>query len=244
MKKILLVIIATAFVQFSFAQSRWSFGFLFEPGISGLTHRVEDTGQPDSVKFYFGPKYSYSIGGMTDLKFNNRFHLSTGINFKKMSFSLGQKREDMDTFMLNIFAQSDTSLLHIQKWTLIPSYYFISVPINLKYYLNPLKKTNIFFVAGLTINYLFEGNGIWINEYDYGTDANKWKQKPYSETSKKFYLSLQLGMGVNYTITNQFKIFLSPSFQYFIKKTENGFPINGNFYNIGVQIGILYSLKQ
>ncbi len=232
MKKTTLLIIVITFSQLSFSQEKWSVGLSFEPGTSGLTQRTE-YGFSDTVQLYIGSNYSYSISGIVDFKVNNKFHISSGINYNKLSYSWGIKREYYDPEFLNLAANpnwlSNTYTTH---------YNLLSIPLNIQFNIKTFNKFDFYLKGGLSANYLFDTNTSVVEEYE-----NETKDTSLTTHIKKgFKLSANIGVGLNYAINSRFKIVMEPSIEYFIKKTENTVPLNGHFYNIGVNFGIIYGL--
>jgi hypothetical protein len=237
MKKFSLILILVSFSQLSISQSKWSVGLYFEPGSGGLAKRYEHAGFDDSVRMYNGPRTSYIIGGLVNFRLNDRIRFSTGLYFKEMSFALSIKRDYYPASFNETFSKIDPNVVYWQSTTFTNYFYFWSVPATIQYSLITSNKLNVYVNTGVTANFMFKSSSTTDIFYDYGTE-----NRDTSIYRNQYFFSLSFGAGINYSLSNQFCLFLEPCGSYFLRKAENPYPIEGHFYNLGVKFGVLYSL--
>jgi hypothetical protein len=185
-----------------------------------------------------GNEGSYSINVLVDYKIGKRMRLSTGIGFATEGFSWNYGRDyyDMET-MEELFPE----LVNWNYTTITAKYFSIGIPLSVKYDLFNTKNIGLYFKPGTYISYLFDGN--WQTEAEF-TDredvVNTTNQNP--SDGSNLMIGGQIGFGIDINLTNKSRLFVEPCYHYNITKVRNTFPLDGNLYNFGINIGLMVSV--
>lgn len=232
MKKMLLIFYLINVTLLSFSQGKWSVGLSFQPGTTGLIQREDPF--PDSINFYKAPKSSTSINLIVDLYLTDRIQISSGYRNSKMSYSQEQNRDDVNLSLLEALGA-----LNWMKTTYITSYYFMSIPLNIKFNLLKIDKLKIYLKGGVSTDFIKKANVEFINYYN--DKPEERYTKPENNGKNNLMYSTNISLGLKYSLNNQYKVLIEPTYQYFFTKVDNSVPLKGHFYKTGVEFGFLYS---
>jgi hypothetical protein len=246
MKKSILILVLCILQQIIFSQSKWSFGLSFQPGTSGLYNPKQYIfNNTDTNNVYQGNKYSFILTELVEFRLNKRIHLRSGISFSKMGFIWQQKREFYTEEFLQSILYAFPQLVNWERTTSKNNYYFVGIPLIFNYDIKTSGNLYFSLNSGILFNYFF-GN----KEFGHLEFTNKFENLESQETGQdlRFHYFLQFGVSINYTLTNNVKIFMEPNFAYDFTKLDKpeteALPFfDGNFWHIGINFGIMYNLK-
>ncbi len=204
-----------------------------------------------------------NIGGgiKVNLKMGKRFALQTGISFNRYGQSYGETKQynfrdaiHEDAF----FSSNNTSLptatpagkiargsgleknvapqLEFSKYNIfkgVPEnieqhFDYIELPLLLRYNITE-KRIGVFVMGGFGINYLID-NGVYT--------INNHQKIGEIDNLRKTNVTSQLGIGIEYRLSNKLKIGIEPTIKYHINSLNSKEEYNYKPYSIGLQTGI------
>jgi hypothetical protein len=246
MKKSILILVLCLMHHILFSQSRWSFGLSFQPGSSGLYNPKQYIiNNNDTSDVYQGNKYSFILSEIIEFRLTERFHLRSGISLSKMGYKWQQKREFYTEEFLQSILYAFPQMVNWEGSTYKTNYYFIGIPLTFNYVIKSSENLNFSLNTGILFNYL-----IGAKVYSHSQFTNRFKNEEFQETGQdlRFHYFLQFGVSCSYNLTDNVKIFIEPNLDYDFTKLDKPetdiLPyFDGNFWHLGINLGILYNLK-
>lgn len=175
-------------------------------------------------------KLNYRFGVNYDLKISKRFWLETGLRFSSLGYNTKKKflmyggEYDVNTGIWS----PDPSLPH--EFQIGNDYFFLEIPINLKYQLGK-NKWNPFLLIGISPN-------IYLTTKT--TEITELYTKSYTDRSpliKNITYSVNIGFGFDYSLSEKYQLFVQPSFRYHFTKLNNGYKAE-YLYSYGIELGV------
>ena len=237
MKKIIVFLLAIIVVLQSHSQNSVRVGFSFHPGISGLTNRIE-TDNNIKGQIYEGARFSTFSNLYADYKLIKGLRLYVGLGYTILNFDFIQKKENYEPgFLEDVFPE--------MKFWINTEYtlksFFYSLPMGISYDFKLNEKLIIQTKLGLCLNYL---DYYYIKFDAYYTTLPKESRTDYFEEINTYMHNVDIGIGLNYALFPKLSFVFQPNLKYFIAKTDDLCPIiEGNYYNIRLEFGILYTFN-
>lgn len=233
-----MVCLSIVFAQFCFSQNQWSLGLSIQPSIGGISNpALVDFGE-NVADIKTGNKRSYSIKGIVDYSIGKRMQMCTGVDFTNQGFAWTYDRNYFD---MEAMEELDPDLVNWRQTTVTANYFSIVIPLSLKYELVSSSKVGFYLIAGTSFSYLFDGS--WKTKAEF-TDRveDEHTDKNPSENNRKLMLGAIMGTGFNIHLNEKSKMFFEPNYQYNINRVKNTFPLDGNLFNFGINIGLIYDI--
>lgn len=165
---------------------------------------------------------------------SERFILKTGLRFA----SLGYASESNDTLRFGNqhdgnggFVDPDptnSSFVQIKD-----NYYFLEVPVMLRWEHQKRKRWNTFLEGGLSAMYYLTTRTMIDFGEERSVDHNRFTQDNFNDLQ----IAANVAFGVNYTPNENWQIFGQPIFRYHLSKMFRETFINENLWSAGVEIG-------
>jgi opacity protein-like surface antigen len=236
MKK-LMTLSLLLFPFLMFAQSRSSLDYMFSPD---LTYRVqyydgvEQVGKDikrmsDSADL---SKISTHIGIGYNVKMSSKFWLKMGLQISSMGYrrtlnAQWGSQNNNGTFNPNL--PGEPNLPNTIDWYY--GVYYFNLPVIIRYELGE-QKLSPYFELGLVPSYAVE-------RY-FKTVYNRQELKNLDESKNNFAIMLHWGFGVNYKLSEKWKIYFQPTIRYQLNSHTE--PIKEHLYSIGIELGARMSL--
>lgn len=236
MKRVIVVLLFITVELQSYSQSSARIGFSFHPGLSGLTNRIE-TDNNIKGQIYEGPRFSTFTNLYADYKLIKGLRLYAGIGYTILNFDFIQEKENYEQgYLEDVFPEMKFWI----KTEFSLKSFFYSLPMGINYDFKLNEKLILRTKLGLCLNYL-DYYYIKLNAY-YTTFSPKSRTQYYEEINTYMH-NIDFGVGFDYAIFPKLSFVCQPNLKYFITNTDDICPIiEGNYYNIGLDIGILYTL--
>lgn len=228
----------------------WSIGVHFCYGFSrrtlnGTSDYVNTRNQLET------PEQVISAGLDLQYQFKSGLYLKSGLNYEQINerFDLNRTTEFEDFFnedATNVIYRRSNGTTDIELGTtstqrkiqlrkVYNRYRMIDLPLIVGYTSNTEKKWNWFAEGGILINLAFLPRGQIV-----GTDNDSFIDLEKEDILKSTTgVSLTLGVGVSYQLSNDFSVWVSPRFRHALTSmTKETYQLEQSFTRGGLQIGI------
>jgi len=172
------------------------------------------------------PKFGYSVGLNSIVKFNSRIAVEFGAQFADKGYQT--KRIEV--------AQTEPKKLTPNEMRVRWSIYFIDIPVKVNYFIL-YKDFKLFVSAGPSLNLFLYQKRI---RFEYIPD----KKTKYITTEgfNKVGLTIMAGVGFEYSVLKKLNLRFEPTFRYSLTPLDDG-DIKRYPYSIGACFGIYYRLN-
>lgn len=218
-------------------QSKWLIGFTYSPELAYriLTHSKESNPLTASVinfrKDSEQAKFGYSAKIFCGYRLSNKLILEGGFGYtdfgdrlKPYSATFGQNSNEYAT---------SSGHIHIP---------FFSIPISLHMNLGG-NRIQGFISGGVAPSYLFWYRTNYKIEYPDGTETSGYHVGATDNSNiSKFILEAHISGGIAVKINNKLCLRIAPEFKISATDTYSDYPIRANYFNAGIEIGMVYKL--
>jgi len=207
------------------AQSRFSIGV----STSYLSNnRIITKYKSGLYKDYRDSKEGYlpgfDIKAVFSYKINEKFNIETGVGYSKTGYSIKEIRL-IDPGFSPVTARYYSELYRFTNRNL-------NIPFHFVY--NTKKRLNYYFSVGPSVIFPISGKVDWILRKEFGkSEGQAIDSKTNESDGQKVNLSMDLGFGIGYKLTERFNISLQPGISYYLIGTENTY-IRDKLYNISL----------
>jgi len=221
-----------------FAQRSGNYvGVTVSPAVTKFVHQ---TGVPGLSEFYseYNPFIGGSIGFSGLLKINNRFVLQSELLYS--IYSERNKREvsfiDPDLgFVLN--PESDGYIV------IIDEYQCFSLPLLVNMYLNNQTNRWTWFIAAGVRGNLFTARYFTVKSNLESINDDRRRVGSNEQQTRLFTVSGQVGFGLDYNRSRNFRMRVAPFYEQFINSTyKSSSSVAQKPYALGLQFGAYWSL--
>lgn len=235
--KILFTIILTLFCFVSFAQQEKNIGFYLSPNYASRTNLPDYSSSEGKIGWHLG------MGGYMSLK-SGKWFFGSGLKLSKFG---ERNRRGTNTFITGIMIENgttttiDQALLNLEQVEFIDQYYYLGVPINVKY-LFGAKTVKFFVQSGLETSFFIKGTHEVSKFFLDGTVENETSSgNLFSFRSLNWLASFSIGIEV--PLQEKISLSFQPNWQMHVLSTSKNGGIDGSrLFSIGTQIGIQYKM--
>lgn len=222
----------------------WKFGCNFSPemGYRTLKSNGSDPSMTDETIIRLRnerekPSLISTTGISAEYRFSKLISLRTGLHY-----SLRGDKSDIQ--LVNL---TPTGYILVAEGKVRNQYHFFGIPLNMVMYIINKPRFQLFSSIGAGLDFLsFTSSRSKLNytdgrkEKDFKTYArDEFSYNNFNVLHASFYGSV----GIDYKVGTKWKIRLEPNFKRNITPLVNNAPIVEKSYNVGVNLGIVYSLK-
>lgn len=205
------------------AQSKISIGINYSLANNS---RLISSYNSDNYKEYRDDNESSSLGTEfgVDLRFriDRNWFLKSGLGLAQRGYETDEDRI-IDPCYSPITCGFESEIYRYR-------YDFIKMPLQIVYQTS--KQLNFSFVFGSNVLIPLSNEVEWVLRKEYGKWVDQKITKENSEISNKFNLTLNLGLGIGYRLSERINMIISPTFDYNILAHENK-DIRDRLYGIG-----------
>jgi len=210
----------------------------FNLGFEVYTNLADRYGDNEVLKDIESPRLAASFGAVVSYRANPKVALisglsmlnkgwkdNTALNFNELRW--GSQSDDEGGFDPGIFSGEV-----INSVTVKHNYYFLSIPLNVRYGFGESLDKGWYVQGGVSpVFYLFNRSRV-IQETDTGTRDETYKE--VIDDARKVNLNLNLGMGYTFLLKEKFQISVGPSLEYMPFSVVKDARWKNNFYAYGV----------
>lgn len=237
MKKLVVVCLSIVFTQSCFSQNQWSIGLSIQPGIGGISNPKLLEGFGENVTdIKTGNEGTFSVKTILDYRVSKKIRINSGIGFLKDGFSW---RYGRDYYNMEEMEAIFPELVNWNYTTVTTKYYSFQIPLGIKYDIVNSKRFGLYLNTGASVIYLFDGS--WKTQAEFTNKVVNESTNQNPSEDSKLLIGTQIGIGLSFNITSNSTFFVEPCYHHNIVKVKNTFPLDGNLYNFGVNIGVIFS---
>jgi hypothetical protein len=226
----LLIIPLSAYCQSSgtITKRNFSIGLSVSPDYSFRTLKANASNQwfADSRNDIEIPKIGYTVGLKLHSGLNKRFSFEAGLLFSDK----GERTRKTD---LN-FAQSKQALPI--KSSMIYHYFYLDIPLKVRYYFLATGNGGFFVSAGLSPNFFLSQKSTSIVEYD---DGHIKKNHSFRGNLSRVNLSFTAGIGFQTDISKALYLSIEPTYRRSITSIIDAEP-KSYLFSAGLDLGLYY----
>lgn len=240
----IIIIISTSIIwsQEKIDYKSWNLGINFSPEIG---YRYLRTDSKDTMMNYIInqrdnqeiPATMFSSGLSIEYRISKSFSVKSGFHYTLR----GEKTKD-----LGYGSDYNGFGTYIEKMIFKNRYHYIGVPIIGSIYLMNKVKIQLYSSIGVGFDFLYlRASRSTIKIHNEEEENNFQKEKPNDDGFNDYNIfnpSGLLSFGLDLKIGNKSKLRIEPNFKISMLPMVNA-PIEGNYYNYGLNIGYIYSLK-
>jgi hypothetical protein len=230
MKRLRIIFLILFIGQFALSQEagKFSFDILLGPQVSYEKVTLPNPIEPGDITVTDYPRLSFSGGLVGYYEISNKIDIGLGIKYSGRGF--GNTHDFSDTLV------SITSLPN--RTESIFRHHYIDIPVLLVYYFKKWNRLQLSIQSGFELNHLFRMSAI---HYDYYKDGPTEKRMSLADVSgqRRFNLSIRMGLGLSFNVTERINIGFIPMFDYSLLNQSINFPsIKVHYWNIGGMLEI------
>jgi opacity protein-like surface antigen len=206
----------------------FSIGLSVSPDYTFRTLKANTSNQwlADSRNDIEIPKIGYTVGLKLHSGLNKRFSFEAGLLFSDK----GERTKKTD---LN-FAQSKQAL-PVESFMII-HYYYLDVPLKVKYYFLAIRNGGFFVSAGISPNLFLTLKSTSIVEYD---DGHIKKNHSYGGNLSRINLSFTAGLGFQTDISKALYLSIEPTYRRSITSIIDA-ELKSYLFSAGLDLGLFY----
>jgi hypothetical protein len=233
-------------------QSALSLSIYFSPDIlTGYTFKSGNNQDETAIKTGEKQQFSYSTGITAEYEFSNNFSIGLGLAYQSFSFQIApeylyaQKQSDgqigysivSSSGIIDCPNYGNTHIGDSMKMSATSSRSYLSIPVQLKYFITNSNRMQLFIDGGIGINISTNAQTqmSWQTYQAYGVSTITT-----IEGLQPVYYSYFVGLGASYKTGRQVAIYIEPDLQGSITAINKNTPVISYPFLLGLKAGITY----